>query len=113
MNYIQRFRESFKLPGRNPYSALAMWTERGDYFVSLSVNKYGLIRLRLWERYDDYTVEAGWVDDRLVLLEGKPEELAPLVWIAEQIGLPDHQDFEEVRQSSEYARIAKSGITLE
>lgn len=113
MDYIARFKQFFALSGKAPDSALGLCQETKDHFIAISRNKYGLVKLSFWERYDDYTIELAWFGEQLVLAEGNPDELAVLVWIADQIGLPDHPDFAEIRKSPRYADIAAKGITLE
>jgi hypothetical protein len=113
MEYISKFRKLFGLSGKNTSSAMGQWDTNKDYWISLCVNKYGLLRLSLWERWEPYQVQLGWFKGELAVLDGSPEELAPLLWVAEQLGLPDHPDFETIRGTEEYRKIAETGITLE
>jgi len=114
MEYIVRFKKLFGLSGKREDSAFGKWADiPQDYWIGISLNKYGLLLLSLWERWEPYIVELGWFGERLVIADGDSEELAPLLWIAEQIGLPDHPDFAEIRKSPRYADIAAKGITLE
>jgi hypothetical protein len=113
MDYINKFRELFKLSGKSQEYASGKWLERKDYRISIEISKYGAIRLSLWEMYEPCEGELTWYEGKLIWVDGSPKELAPLLWIAERLGLPAPPDLATIRETPEYKRIAETGITLE
>ena len=115
MEYVRKFRELLGLSGKSERSAHGRWADRpqSDLWIGIEINDYGFIRLSLWERWEPNLAELGWFRGELALLDGSPDDLAPLIWIAERIGLnTTHSDFEEVRKTPQYAKIAEKGVTV-
>ena len=114
MEYVQKFRELFGLSGRSERCAHGRWADsRDDLWIGIEINDYGFVRLSMWERWEPVVAELGWFRGELALLDGDPNDLAPLLWIAERIGLDtSHPDIEEIRKCPQYAEIAENGVAV-
>jgi len=108
--YLARFRELFSLPADS-----RAFYRRGSSWIRLRANKFGLLRLQRGEQFEGMEAELCWFvkdDNEIVLveMEGADFDLAVLLRVAEEIGLPTSDpDLDPVRETDEYKQMVQKG----